>query len=1136
MAHASIPLLSHYLRRLTARCGDPATDHELLQRFVNRREEAAFAALVERHAAMVLGLCRSILRNHHDAEDIFQAVFLVLARKAGSIRKGDSVGSWLYAVAYRLAHKARVRAHKQYLYERRAARPAEQTPMDDVTWGELRDVLHEEVSRLPEKYRAAVVLCYWQGRTHEQAGQHLGCAKSTIKDRLEKAREMLRTRLARRGLALSAAWLAASLSEGTATAVSLHLVQTTVRGAQLFSLGQMPHGIVTASAITNARQILKGMMMSKFKYGLALVLMLGVLGGGAGLAALHKTQAPENESEASATARVPKHEPEASATEEPLPAGAVARLGTLRFRHNESLNYIGVGVDDTSILSAAGTTVYVWNRVTGKERQHFKHESPVLSFACSRNGKLLASGCQDGTIHLWETTTGQELRHFTAHQGKASGQPGPPGVFVIGFTPDGRQLVSVGTDNTLRLWDTASGERIREFGNFSNLATASLSSDGKTLAGAVKTDVWELRLWEVATGQERQRKPMLGKQILSPAFSPDGKMLALAVGETDWNKPCDIQLWDADASTQIHTLRGHKGWAWCTFAPDGKTLASWSSVDRTARLWDVTRGKEIGPINPDKRLPLTQLLFCPDGKTLASYTQGYHVLHFWDRASGKEVHSSRDAFSPVDFLNFSPDGRVLAAGSKEDVAIRLWEVSSRNEVRRLEHGPLTALQFSLDGSRLASAAWTDAQVRIWETATGKELRRIPSEKGGGLSSIACMAWSKDGKVLATWNLEDRLLRLWDAETGKRSREWNPGLAQVESLVFSPDNRILAAFGCQQPSGNQTMILLWDVDTGRSLPPLEAPLGFAHSAFYAHPRITFSPDGRMLAAGGQGPDARIYLWEMISGRLRLTLKAGEDVTSLAFSPNGKLLAAANNLNASRHIRNQAVQRSESRPPRVHLWDVAAEKELPSLEGHQGSIASLSFSPDGKLLATGSNDTTILLWDATRFQTNRPAEVRLSAEQLESLWADLGGEDAAKAYHAIRTLAAAPKSSVAFLKRHLKPVAPVDAKKIARLIADLDSEQFAVREKAMKQLEKFGDRAATELRKALAGNPPLEVRRRIEQLLERRNGTDHIRMVRALETLENIATAEARDLCAKLAGGVADAPLTREALATLRRMTR
>lgn len=159
-----------------------------------------------------------------------------------------------------------------------------------------------------------------------------------------------------------------------------------------------------------------------------------------------------------------------------------------------------------------------------------------------------------------------------------------------------------------------------------------------------------------------------------------------------------------------------------------------------------------------------------------------------------------------------------------------------------------------------------------------------------------------------------------------------------------------------------------------------------------------------------------------------------------------------------------------------------------------------------------------------------------EQLESLWVDLDGTDAVKAYRAIRTLAAAPKESVAFLKRRLQPVAPVAAKQMARLLADLDSDEFAVREKAMKQLEKLGDRAVAELHKALAGKPSPEVKRRIEQLLEKQNGADQIRMVRALETLENIGTAEARDLCARLADGVADAPLTREAGATLRRMVR
>jgi RNA polymerase sigma factor (sigma-70 family) len=186
MAPTSAQLIRRHLQQLTTGNANSLPDHELVRCFALTHDERAFAALVDRHAAMVLGLCRSILHNSHDAEDIFQAAFLVLARKAASLRKGESVGSFLYAVAYRLAHKARVRDDKRRRRERQAA-PPEATPMDDVTWGELRGILHEEVNRLPEKNRAAVVLCYWEGQTHEQAAQQLGCARGTVKDRLERA-------------------------------------------------------------------------------------------------------------------------------------------------------------------------------------------------------------------------------------------------------------------------------------------------------------------------------------------------------------------------------------------------------------------------------------------------------------------------------------------------------------------------------------------------------------------------------------------------------------------------------------------------------------------------------------------------------------------------------------------------------------------------------------------------------------------------------------------------------------------------------------------------------------------------------------------------------------------------------------
>jgi RNA polymerase sigma factor (sigma-70 family) len=1143
MPHPSIPLVSQYLRRLRTRYRDPSPDHELLQRFVACRDEAAFAVLVERHAAMVLGLCRSILGNHHDAEDIFQAVFLVLARKAGSIRKSEAVGSWLYAVAYRLAHKARTRAGKRRVYEQQAAMPVEQTPMDNVTWGELRDVLHEEVSRLPEKYRAAVVLCYWEGRTHEQAGQQLGCARSTIKDRLERAREMLRTRLARRGLALPAAWFAASLSEGmSSAAVSAVLVQATVRGALLFSMGQLPMGVVSANVVACAKSALQAMLLSKLKLGLALVLMLGALGGGARLAMLRESAAPEAPAEQSKAVQSPKQERELVDDHgDLLPTGAVARLGTVRFRHADPVEAIALGPDGKSVVSAAGRTVYVWDVATGKEQRRFEGIDPFLvSVAVSPNGKLLAAGCRDGNIILWDMAANREVRRTEAHPKPDPNYQGPIGALRLQFTPDGKRLASVGADNALRLWDTATGKAVPGIGgHFHSIGRFALSPDGRTLAGIIEeNETWEVRQWDIATS--REGKPLARTttgRIVEVAFSPNGKLLAVGVGEKNWNKPCPIQLWDVAAAKEVRTLRGVKGWASFAFSPDGKSLITTGVADETVRVWDVNTGVELRRLRAVPSMSIYGFLLCADGKTLVSGSGSGHGLYVWSLASGKEVLSSGDSFHPVIRVSYSPDGRLMAAGSYDGV-IRLWDVAAKKEVRRFQGdtGYLTSVLFSPDGRKLASAGLHE--IRIWDAASGKTLRRFRGTKDR-YAVVCSLVWSGDGKMLAGWLREQRRICLWDAATGAELRRLDCGDTSINGLAFSLDSKTLAAVGGTWGRGNS--LLLWETATGRLLRSF-TPKHTLHC-------VVFSPDGRTLAAAGRRSDLagdsreerEITLWEVVSGLQRLTLKHGEGVTDLAFSPDGRLLAAAcNKTYTYTHIRGNgvvdAVERGKPKRQRVRLWDVAAEKELPPLEGHLGAIASLAFSPDGKLLATGSNDTTVLLWDASRFKPHRPAEVRLRTEQMESLWADLAGADAVRAYRAIRTLAAAPKPSVAFLQKHLRPVEPADAKQVAHLLADLDSDEFAVRDKAMQQLEKLGESAATELRKALAGKPSLEVKRRIEQLLEKQNGAEHIRMVRALEALEYIGTAEARELCAALADGVPDAPLTREARVTLRRMPR
>jgi RNA polymerase sigma factor (sigma-70 family) len=222
------------------------TDGQLLDRYVKTRDESAFETLLRRHGPMVLGLCRRSLQDDHEAEDAFQATFLTLVNNARSIRKQDSLGSWLYGVAQRVTLKAKIRAGK-----RNRLTQGEPMSVEDhdsqADLQEIRPVLHEEVGRLPEKYRAPIVLCYLEGQTHEEAARQLEWPVGTVKGRLSRAREMLHSRLSRRGIALSLGLVAMLRREATA-AVPESLVESTVRAAGVVSIE------ATSSAVDPTRR------------------------------------------------------------------------------------------------------------------------------------------------------------------------------------------------------------------------------------------------------------------------------------------------------------------------------------------------------------------------------------------------------------------------------------------------------------------------------------------------------------------------------------------------------------------------------------------------------------------------------------------------------------------------------------------------------------------------------------------------------------------------------------------------------------------------------------------------------------------------------------------------------------------
>jgi len=265
-------------RNVSSGAADDLADEVLLERFTSRREEAAFAVLVRRYGRLVLGVCRRVLQHEQDAEDAFQAVFCVLARRAASIRQPGAIGAWLHAVAYRIARKAQARKGRSPVPadDLSDVPAAEESP--EWVWRELRPILDEEVNRLPEKYRQAFVLCFLEGRTNEQAASQLGCPLGTILSRLARARERLRARLTRRGLVLSGGALAVALAtEAAGVEVRQELTQTTLQAAADFMGRRMAPGTLSPRVSALAKGYLRSPSQPR-RMRLAIALLVGLLG------------------------------------------------------------------------------------------------------------------------------------------------------------------------------------------------------------------------------------------------------------------------------------------------------------------------------------------------------------------------------------------------------------------------------------------------------------------------------------------------------------------------------------------------------------------------------------------------------------------------------------------------------------------------------------------------------------------------------------------------------------------------------------------------------------------------------------------------------------------------------------------
>jgi cytochrome c peroxidase len=283
MSKAAFSPILHLIRRVVEdERVRQLSDQVLLKQFTERQDEAAFGTMLYRHGPMVLDVCRSVLRNEADAEDAFQATFLILARNAASIRKTTSVGSWLHGVALRTALKARARVSTREKNEARA--PERQaSDADDLAWREVQQVLHEELTGLAQRYRDPLVAYYLEGKTQEETAAQLGLAKSTLKERIERGRSLLRARLVRRGLGPVAILAAAAWPAAAHASVPVALASSTMKVASLVAGGQAASAVASANVAALTEGVPKTMLLTKLKLITAVLVGVALMAAGAGL-------------------------------------------------------------------------------------------------------------------------------------------------------------------------------------------------------------------------------------------------------------------------------------------------------------------------------------------------------------------------------------------------------------------------------------------------------------------------------------------------------------------------------------------------------------------------------------------------------------------------------------------------------------------------------------------------------------------------------------------------------------------------------------------------------------------------------------------------------------------------------------
>ena len=1021
MADNSLQSVLRFARRMAEPSQHSVTaDVDLLNQFSLEKNEHAFAILVQRHGSIVWGVCRRLLRGIQDTEDCFQAVFLVLARKAHTLHKGDSLGAWLHCVAYRVAMRSRASSARRRTEEGRAAAMNSNSYEREETWEELRGILDQEIEQLPPASRVPLVLCYLQGKSNSQVAKELGLPLGTVKGRLARGREQLRSRLEKRGLTLSAAVLAALLAEQAAAAMpSGMLLVSIASAARAFAIGRavaisdralaLANGMLQATVLgAVVKSAIIGVFLSVVTGGTVLFAGSIFLSGNGSDATGRQAHGPTVQNALPELGEKPAGElkQQTDLMGDPLPTGAISRLGTTRLRHGLGIRSVLVTPNGKNIVSQGMDGIRVWDLNTGKQvhalawemadHKSLKIDQEIMNHAgLSGDGRLLAirntSEAGAGGIELYDVQTEKRLATIgkESYAGAALSHDGKliacTRSFPLQAPPFAVDMIDVTTEKTL--WSATLNERVpADLTSFSPDGEIFVMACGCLTGGPMPVSPSKcFRVLDVKTGKDRFSVELSGLPR-AIAISPDSRQMAVICRATVIGPgliTSDIHIWDLvtgkerlrlDPPLPPKNVTAIRSFSALRFLPDGKTLLTAGYGDELIQ-WDLSTGKERRRIGKGMANAPDLALTTDGRKVVVSHGTQISVINL---ETGQPLHPELnlpigDAAVAI-ARGFSSDGATVVTSNLpfdgSPATVIYWDTITGKERRRIEIPRLeSVIEVTPDGKMATMVAASQPKSLILrDLVKGKE-----TELSAAYEGEVRPALSASGKLVAVAVQGNAPIQVIESESGKRIHTLSePGMTTLQ-LLFSQDEKRLFAFG-----PNQT-VHIWDLSQGKKVgqytpvrvpdirlravvpdvakqdTPLSVPdtrlkvivptVAKQDTPANAPFVVALSPDGKLIASS----DSRnfVLVRDAEDGGNNRRFDVASRVHLITFSHDSKLLAWT------------SLDDSQ-----IHFIEVASGKEVHTLTGHRGFTTSLVFSADGRRCVSGNTDGTALVWDLSK----------------------------------------------------------------------------------------------------------------------------------------------------------------------------